>query len=97
MIKAFNDMDNNKKIPLVIGIAVILIIIIILFSYFRKNNSDYKELKEDVNKALVYTINSEENGIYFIKVPYLNINSSLGKEINEDIESFIQRKLSNIS
>ena len=90
MIKAFNDMDNNKKIPLVIGIAVILIIIIILFSYFRKNNSDYKGLKEDVNKALVYTINSEENGIYFIKVPYLNINSSIGKEINEDIESFIE-------
>lgn len=84
----FNRMNNSKKMFIVFGIALLLIFIIV-FTYFRKNDSNYSYLKEYSDKAFVYTVNSEKNGSFFINVPYVNINSSLGKEINEDIDSYV--------
>lgn len=89
MLEKFNRMENNKKIPMVIGIALLLIIFIIVFSYFRNKSLDYSDIKEYSDKAFVYTINSETNGSFFINVPYVNIAGSLGKEINEDIDSYV--------
>ena len=38
MLKKFNDMESNKKITIVITIAVLIIIAIILFSYFTSTD-----------------------------------------------------------
>lgn len=95
MIEKFNKMDNSKKIPIAISISIGLIVFIILFSYFQNNNSNYNNLKEDNTKSLVFTINSKENGKYYINVPYVNIAGSLGKSINEDIDSYMQDFMDN--
>ena len=95
MIEKFNKMDNSKKIPIAISISIGLIVFIILFSYFQNNNSNYNNLKEDNTKSLVFTINSKENGKYYINVPYVNIADSLGKSINEDIDSYMQDFMDN--
>ena len=88
MIEKFNRMDNSKKIPIVLSIAVGLIIFVIVYSLYNGNSNVYSDIKEDSNKGFVYTINSEENGSYYIEVPYVNIAGSVGKEINEDIDSY---------
>lgn len=95
MIDKFNKMDNSKKVPIFISIAVILIILVIVFSQFFNNTSSYSDLKEDKNKGFVYTLKSEKNSIYFKKIPYLNINNSFGKEINNDINSFVSDFIDN--
>ena len=89
MLDKFNRMDNNKKVPIVIGISVGLIIFIILFSYFKNNSSNFNDLREDNTKPFVYTISTKKNGIYRIERPYVNIGDSFGKSINEDIDSYI--------
>ena len=89
MLEKFNRMDNSKKVPMVIGIALLLIVFIIVFSYFRNSGLDYSDIKEYSDKAFVYTINSEKNGSFFVNVPYVNIVGSFGKEINEDIDSYV--------
>ncbi len=89
MLDKFNRMDNSKKVPIVIFSAVILIVLIIIFSVFRNQNVGYKKIKEYENKSLVYTINSKENGIFHIEVPYLNIKDSYAKTVNEDINDFV--------
>lgn len=95
MIDKFNKMDNSKKVPIFISIAVILIILVIVFSQFFNNTSSYSDLKEDKNKGFVYTLKSEKNSIYFKNIPYLNINNSFGKEINNDINSFVSDFIDN--
>ena len=88
MIKAFDKLDNSKKIPIVIGVAIVLIVFVTLFYYFKNKNVGYSDLKEDSTKAFVYTINSEKNDTYFMNVPYVNIQGAVAKEVNEDVDSF---------
>ena len=88
MIKAFDKLDNSKKIPIVIGVAIVLIVFVTLVYYFKNKNVGYSDLKEDSTKAFVYTINSEKNDTYFMNVPYVNIQGAVAKEVNEDVDSF---------
>ena len=89
MLNKFNRMENNKKIPIVIGISIILIVFIIVFSSYKPTSFNYNSLKEDSSKAFVYTVNHQENDLYRIEVPYVNIGNSFGKSINEDIDSYV--------
>lgn len=89
MLNKFNQMDNSKKIPIIIGVSFVLIIIIIVLSVSINNTSAYKYLKEDNNKGLIYTIDYTSNDLYRVEVPYVNINGSFGKSINEDIDSYV--------
>jgi len=89
MIKKFNKLDNNKKIPIVITVSVILLTIIIVYTFFRNSESGYKSIKVDTNKELVYTLKETRDDVFYIKVPYININGSTIKSINEDIDSYL--------
>lgn len=89
MIEKFNKMANSKKILIAIITAVVLIVLIILFAVFRNNGYSYEVIKEDDSKDLVYTIKSTENDIFHIYIPYVNIKDSSIKEINEDINSYV--------
>lgn len=90
MIKKFNELDNNKKILIVVSLAVILIVGIILYVYFKNENSGFKNIKENEDKELVYTINSKKNKDFFIDVPYINIKGDYIKSVNEDINSYVE-------
>jgi hypothetical protein len=91
MIEKFNEMDNSKKIPIIFSVSVILVIIVIVASYVINNNSgyNYDSIKKYSDKELVYTINSEKTGVFFKEIPYVNIDGSLGKSVNEDIDSYL--------
>lgn len=88
MLNKFNNMENSKKISIVIAFSVIVIIFVSIFSYYKSQNAGYKYLKKDNKKALVYTIKSSENSVFHIEVPYLNIKDSFADEINKDIEEY---------
>jgi len=87
MIEKFMKMDNSKKIPIVICIAIVFIVAIILYVFNRNGNSDYEKLKEDSKQDFVYTINSKEKNNFFVYVPYINIKGI--KSINDDIDSYM--------
>ena len=89
MIKKFNKLDNNKKIPIVIVFSTILITLLIVFTFFGNKGYNYDSLKEDKDKDFVYTINSIKEDVFFINIPYINISGSSIKSINEEIDSYI--------
>ena len=95
MLKKFNEMESNKKITIVVAIAVLLIIAILCFAYFRNQNSSFSSLKVDRKKALVYTSESKKNSIFYRNVPYLNIKDNYAKEVNEDINLFVSDFIDN--
>ena len=95
MLNKLEKMDNNKKVPLVLGISITLIILIIVFSVSRNNGVSYNEIKIDSTKGFVYTINSKKEGLYRIEVPYVNIKDSFGKSINEDIDFYVSDFIDN--
>ncbi len=89
MIEKFNKMDNNKKIPILIGGTVVIIVLVILLSYFLNKDHDYKNMKEDKNKDYVYTVDSDRKDEFFIYIPKINIKGSTIENINKDIVSYL--------
>lgn len=89
MIEKFNKLDNNKKIPIVITISVILLTLIIVYAFYINSEDRYKSIKEDTSKEIVYTIKETSDDVFYIKVPYINIKGSTIKSINEDIDSYV--------
>ena len=90
MLNKFNRLDNDKKIPIVIGVAVALIVFIVVFSSYKPTGFDYNSLKEDNTKGFVYTINSRREDLFRVEVPYVNLGNALGKSVNEDIDSYVE-------
>lgn len=86
MIEKFKGLDDNKKIPIVIGINLVLIILIIVYACLRSNSS-YKTIMEDDKKTIVYTSISKKNDDFFINVPYVNIKDL--NSVNEDIDLYV--------
>lgn len=89
MLNKLERMDNSKKIPIAIGISIGIIIFMVVFYLLVYNRSKYADIKVDNTKGLVYTVDSSNNLLYRIEVPYVNINSSFGKSINEEINSYV--------
>ena len=95
MLEKFNRMDNSKKVPIVIIGAIVLIVFIVVFSIVRNQNIGYSNIKEDENKAIVYTLKTSGTETFYKEVPYLNIKDSYAKTINEDIDYFVSDYVDN--
>jgi len=90
MIEKFKKMDNSKKVPIVILLAVILIVFIIVFTFSKNNGIDYGKLKESSDKDLVYTADTITiDDTFYINIPHVNITGASIKSINENIKSYI--------
>ena len=90
MIDKFKKMDNSKKIPIVIGMSLVLIVFIIVYSLNKNNGVDFEVVKEYSDKEIVYTADTIEiDELFHIYVPYVNIKGTSIILINEDIKSYI--------
>lgn len=83
-------MDDSTKRKLMIVLAVVCIALIITFYFVYNRGVDYSRIKEDSKKKIVYTISSKTDDEVFIKeIPHLNLNFDFIKDVNNDIDSFI--------
>ena len=89
----FNDLSDDTKKKIIIGVGFLLIILIIVFAYVKRQNSNYNSIKIKRNENLVYSLKEEKNDIYRINVPYVNIKGDTCKAINEDISLFANELL----
>ena len=90
MIEKFNKLDNSKKISIVVGFSLVLIILIIVYAINRNDGVNFDVTKEYSDKELVYTDDTIEiDELFHIDVPHINIQGSFIKNINEDIKSYI--------
>lgn len=79
---------NNSRIVIIFSIIVFLVVFMILFISQRKQNENYNSIKEDKNNYLVYTKYQKEGEVFSVYIPYINIDSKIVKEVNEDIDLF---------
>jgi len=79
--------NNIKSILIIIG-SIAVIIFLLLFVYMQKSSENYKNIKIDKNKYLVYSIVEDKKSDYPKYVPYVNIKGNYVKEVNKDIDSF---------
>lgn len=89
--KIFNLSPATKK-NIMITIAIIAIIALIIYGLYNHNMKDYNYLKLDTNKDIVYTGYNRTYEKIITKVPYINLNTSLAKSINNDIKEYIVDK-----
>ena len=82
-------LNRDTKFILMISLSVFAIIFMIFFVIQRNKNDNYNNIKEDKSNYIVYTKYQKKGKIYFVYVPYVNIDSQIAKSINEDIDSFV--------
>ena len=82
---------KNKTIIYVV--AIILISIMLVVFYIQKNNENFRNIKIDKNKEIVYSkiVNEETN--YTKYVPFINIKFDIVNNINNEIDSFASNNL----
>lgn len=82
---------KNKTIIYVA--ALILISVMLVIFYIQKNNENFRNIKIDKNKEIVYSkiVNEETN--YTKYVPYINIKFDIANYINNEIDEFVSNNL----
>ena len=83
---------RNKKI-LIFSIALILIVIILVFFFMQKANENYRNIKMDKNKHIIYSKIEVQDEIYPKYIPYININSDDVTQANTEIDSFTEKHI----
>ncbi len=83
-------MENKKNdmLKYIILIAV-MVVIIIGYTIYNKSRENYKYLKVNKSKNLVYTESKKTSGNYNQYKPFLNIKGKLINDINNDITEYI--------
>lgn len=82
---------KNKKNDMLKYLILIAAIVVIVIGYtiYNKSRENYKYLKVDKNKNLVYTESKKAAGNYYQYKPFLNIKGNLTDSINNDITEYI--------
>ena len=74
---------------LIICISTILIISIIIYSFINYNNKDFRNIKQEKTKYLVYTKETKQSGNYTQNIPYINIKGKKIEIINNNIINYL--------
>ena len=82
-------LDNNTKRTLIYALGTTIIIFIITFIYVKKQNENYRNIKQEKNNYIVYTKYSQNINNYAQNIPYINIKSHNIDLVNEDIDLFL--------
>lgn len=82
-----NNLEDKKSFAIIIAIS--LIVFLIVFFFLNKKDTNYKNIKQDKNKYLVYTKYSVDSSKYPVQVPFVNIKSEPVNAINKDIDLFV--------
>ena len=75
---------SNSTIILIIIVISFLLVALVAYGIVRLNTNNYRSLKEDSSKDIVYTIYS--NSKYSQEVPYINLKGDIYKEVNNNIQ-----------
>lgn len=75
---------SNSTIILIIIVISFLLVALVAYGIVRLNTNNYRSLKEDSSKDIVYTIYS--NSKYSQEVPYINLKGDIYKEVNDNIQ-----------
>lgn len=82
----YKDLDKSKAIKLLI-LCIIAIIIIICTQIYKSYTKNFNYLKVDKSEYLVYTRYNQNSK----EVPYINVNSSEIKSLNDQIVDFCNK------
>ncbi len=77
------QLSNSTIIMIIVAISFLLVALI-AYGIVRVNSNNFKGIKEDSSKEIVYTIFSNSN--YNQEVPYVNLKGDIYKEINKNIQ-----------
>ena len=83
-------LDSNSQKTLIIACSVFLIIFIITFALISRGEDNYKKIKIDKNKFIIYTKYQTKKGNYVQYIPFVNIKSSTVDLVNQDIDLFME-------
>ena len=75
---------SNSTIIMIIIVISFLLVGLVAYGIVKLNTNNYRSLKEDSSKDIVYTIYS--NSKYSQEVPYINLKGDIYKEINNNIQ-----------
>ena len=99
VIDNFNNMGVSKYIPVLV--MIFFIVLIIFYAFYSKNKDEFKSIKINSSKEIVYTIyNKSPNSQQEVNVPYINVNNDNIKKVNKEIinlsEDFLNKDSNNI-
>lgn len=89
-IKRGKKLSNDTKKTMVIVGAIFIIVFMLSFIYISRQNENYKNIKEDKSRYIVYTKYQGGSGDYTQYIPYINIKSDVISLVNEDVDLFME-------
>lgn len=75
---------SNSTIIMILVFVSFLLVALIAYGIVRLNSNDFKNIKEDNSKEIVYTLYANSN--YHQEVPYINLKGDIYKEVNDNIQ-----------
>ena len=91
MKKKFNKLNDNTKKIIIISLSILLILVIVLVFFIQNTNNNYKNIKQDKNKYLVYSKLEQDDEKYPKYIPYINIKSKQIDLVNQDIDNITKQ------
>ena len=87
--------NNSKRLTsehiLMLSIVGVALIIMLAYSIHNYNVNNYNYIKIDKSKDLIYTIFYDTANDYIKDVPYVNMNAPHIEEVNNRINSFVEK------
>ena len=85
-------MNTNKNEIIIFSIVTLLSILFIIgYGLYHNKSNEYKKIKINQSKQLVYTKTKYEVENYNQYIPYLNIQGETGTIVNNEIQEYIKQ------
>lgn len=91
--KKFSNLSDSTKKAIIIGVTVFLIVLLVFIYIASKSNENFKNIKQDKSKYLVYSKVERQDEKYPKYVPFINIKADVINQANADIDSFVNSYL----
>lgn len=86
--KRKNGISSDTKKIIIICVTIFIIIFLIVYVFFRKQNDNYNDIKENKNEYIIYSKYEKTKTNYPKHIPYVNIKGDVISQVNEDIDLF---------
>lgn len=87
--KKFSNLSDSTKKAIIIGGTVFLIVLLVFIYIASRSNENFKNIKQDKSKYLVYSKVERQDEKYPKYVPFINIKADVINQANADIDSFV--------
>lgn len=89
--KKFYSLDDKTQRAFIVLGCIVLITLVVLLSSISRGSENFNNIKQDKGNYLVYSKLEQQDDKYPKYVPYINIKSDIVKQVNNEIDEYVDK------